>query len=193
MTEATELACSVLKPLGLGSSLFFLSPRDCGPSETQIRGHLTTGFPFAYRVSQEGWGGLPVLCRNPEYVLSRPRQNIASYMTSTEVSCPYGPFGPCSQKSPALNTQQLVIRTFPRVGINRKPHSVNPSFLGLERPTKASSSVCHFTEEKTEAADSGLGREVRSEAETYLSTASVESYFRLNIRDAASDLGEHNV
>lgn len=73
MTEATELACSVLKPLGLGSSLFFLSPRDCGPSETQIRGHLTTGFPFAYRVSQEGWGGLPVLCRDPEYVLSRPK------------------------------------------------------------------------------------------------------------------------
>ena len=56
MSEATEHIRSILKPLGQGSDFFFLSPRDCGPSETQIRGHLTTGFPFAYSVSQEEWG-----------------------------------------------------------------------------------------------------------------------------------------
>ncbi|KAI4591120.1 hypothetical protein MJG53_002169, partial [Ovis ammon polii x Ovis aries] len=42
----------IAKPVGKASYFAFSikeMQRDCGPSETQIRGHLTTGFPFAYR------------------------------------------------------------------------------------------------------------------------------------------------
>lgn len=99
--------------------------------------------------------------------------------------------GPFPQKNAALNTQQLVVRMFHSVGINRKPYAVSPRFLDLEEPLKSSSPMCHFTDEKTEPPS--LYREVRSEAEAYSSTASAESYCRLSIRDTASALGGHNV
>lgn len=97
------------------------------------------------------------------------------------------------KKNLALNTQQVVIGPFPRVGINRKPHSVNPSFLGLEGPINHPVQCAILQMRKLRPPTSGLGREVRSEAETCSSAASVESYSRLSIRDSASDLGEHSV
>lgn len=71
--------------------VFLFSPRDCGPSETQIGGHVTTNLPCTYR---EGQGGRPALLQGPRvHTLCRtPRQNVASYMTSTGVSCPCCPF-----------------------------------------------------------------------------------------------------
>ena len=45
--------------------VFLLSPRDCGPSETQIGGHVTTNLPCTYREGQEGQGGQPVLLQGP--------------------------------------------------------------------------------------------------------------------------------
>lgn len=177
--------------------VFPLSSRDCGPSETQIRSHLRTNLSSAL---QSGSGGLGVggtaspaagtQC-TPCHI---PMQNIAQYMASTEVGCPCGPFTLCPQSNPALKTQQLVVRLFPRVGIDQKPCVVSPRYLALEGPIKSSSSMCHFADEKTEAPHNpGLDRKVRSEAETHTPTVFAESYSRLSIRDTVSALAEHDI
>lgn len=88
----------IAKPPGLIQLICPLSSEECGPSETQIRGHLTTNPPSTCRLGRRNGGysllALPNLscCSDPMYILPHEAKQIARYVVSTEVNCPYCPF-----------------------------------------------------------------------------------------------------
>ncbi|KAI4580280.1 hypothetical protein MJT46_001648 [Ovis ammon polii x Ovis aries] len=79
----------IAKPVGKASYFAFSikeMQRDCGPSETQIRGHLTTGFPFAYRNAFES--GMQITdVKRKVFRLQRLKPEVSFTPIASDVLC----------------------------------------------------------------------------------------------------------